>query len=128
VFGLIGGGREPLRGVDEVVLRGEQVVQGGLGFAEERLTGGEVLGLLQQGSASAGVQADFAGVGLILASEDAHERRLAGPVRSDQPDALAVVKFELDLFEKRARIESARKPGAAQQQHAARIRFACRGG
>src|SRR5205823_3685767 len=101
----------------KVVLGGDQLVEGGAGLVEEAAAGGELFGLLEQGGAGAGVQADLTRVRDVLAGQNAQQRRLTRPVRGDQPDALAMKQLKTNVFEQRAGVEAARQPGATEQEH-----------
>jgi len=63
--------------------------------------------LTEQGGSSAGVEADFTVIGLIQSRQQTQQRGLAYAVGTDQPDALARIKFEADVLEQRALVKSA---------------------
>ena len=61
---------------------------------------GELI-LPQLAEAHVGLEHDLACGRLKIATEDFHERRLAGPVGADQAVAIAIAKFDGDVFKQR---------------------------
>ena len=55
--------------------------------------------LRQPGGRCAGAQDNAPGVGLLYARDDSHQRRLAGPVRTDQADVFPAIDYERDVFQ-----------------------------
>jgi hypothetical protein len=84
---------------DHFVLGPEQFAESGLGLVEQGAAGGKLLVLLQEHHLGPGVQADVTPVRRVVTGEDAHERGLAGPVRTDEADPLAVVQLEGQVVE-----------------------------
>src|SRR5579884_737417 len=107
VFSLVGGLRERLGRTDHIVMGGEQLVQRGLGFVEERPTGSEFGKLAQQPNAGAGMEANFTVIGPIEAGEELQQRRLADAVGPDEADALAGEQLEADILKQRPLVEAA---------------------
>ena len=80
-----------------------QVLEAGEVFVDRRVLAGEPDPLAQRGSVVAHVEAEHAraaGVGLQQRGEDAHERRLAGAVRAQQPHDLALPDGQVDAVER----------------------------
>ena len=60
---------------------------------------------------------DLAVVGLEVAVEQPHQRRLARPVPADQPDPLAALDLPVDLVQERGAAERHADPSHAHQRH-----------
>jgi hypothetical protein len=123
VFRLVGRVGQPVGDLDHFLLGPEQLAERRLGLVEQGTASLERLILFEQEGAGARVQADVAGVRGVLAGQDAHERRLAGAVRADEPDALAVVKLEGQVVEQRPAVEGPRQVRTAQQKHRTSLGF-----
>ena len=98
-FGFIGGGRQGLGRSDHIVVSSQQLVQGSAGFVEKRSPGGIFGLLLEQGRASAGVQAHFAVIGPIQSRQEPQQRGFAHAVRPHQSDELTRVYRERDAVQ-----------------------------
>ena len=89
MLGGIGGVCELFRRVDQVVMRGDQLVETALGFREQRASRVKIGILAQDRGSRAGMKAHVARIWLIEAGKNAQESRLARAVGADQADALA---------------------------------------
>jgi hypothetical protein len=101
--------------LNQFLLRPEQFAERGLGLVEQRAAGEEVLVLFEKQGLGARVQANVAVIGRVLPGQDAHERRLAGPIRANEPNALAVVQLKREVVEQRPAVKGPRQVGTAQQ-------------
>ena len=111
-----------LEALGERVVGVERLAQRDLGDGE--LGGGRGAGredglLRQPGDARAALELQGDGVGLLVAGQDLHQRRLAAAVDADQADALALLDDQLELVEERAGAEGERDVEGAEQRHRA---------
>ena len=90
-----------LRGLLQLVLEVDQGGQARLDDVDHRLPGGEVGLLPEQADPDAGPDVEVAVIGLIVAGQELHQRRLAGAVGADQADPLAGADLERQVHEDR---------------------------
>ena len=70
-------------------------------LGEDALFGIVLIFLLEEGDLDVLEEHDLsAGVGLVFAGEDSHQRGLAGAVRGNESDLVALIDVESDLLEK----------------------------
>jgi len=103
---FIGRFGEFVRDCFELSLRGEQFVERRLRFFKERAARGELFDLLQHAEPRSRMKLGAAMLRLVLATDAAQQRGLAGAVRPDQADAVPGMDLKRDLLEERCRIEA----------------------
>jgi len=81
-------------------------VEGRFGDLANRDAGGEVGELVDVADAGSLTEGDFAGVGLLLGTEDSKKRGFARTVGADEADAVAVVDGKGDVVEERIGAEA----------------------
>jgi hypothetical protein len=92
----------------------DQLIQGAAGFVKKCSAGLKRWLLPEQGDTSAGMEANFPVVRLILAGQEAQQRRFADSVRPNQADPIANVKLKLDIGKQWPFIKTAGQAGTAQ--------------
>ena len=102
----------------EVVEQHGLLVDGGDAVLEGLVGAGKMDGLA--------ADADLAGVGLVDAGEDLHQRRLAGAVLADQRGDLAGIERQADIVERAHAGEGFRDAGKREQRRG-RVRLAASG-
>ena len=110
----------------QLVLRFHQLVEGTLGFVEQRATGWELRHLPKQPEACPCMELHLTGFGFVDPSQHLDERGLARTVGADEAHALAHVQLERDLLEQRGGVVAPGHVRATHQQHGGA--YSCRVG
>ncbi len=85
------------------------------GFQQGGVSGGRFLG--DGGDAGAGAQADLAAIQRLVADDGAQQRRLAGAIPADQPDAAALVHREVGTVQDAAPAQADGGAGYGKEGH-----------
>ncbi len=110
-----------LGGLFQLVLELDQRRQARLDDVDHRLARREVGLLPQQADADARPAVEIAVIGPVVAGQELHQRRLAGAVGSDQPDALARPDLERQVLKHRIAAELPAESLCRDEDHGSRV-------